>query len=201
MCRVDCSHGGLRPGQPVQVLDESGLHTATQSSQYSVEEVLQWSGCRGSVVMVREEEAAVRVDFSTALMKRAIDAKTEANKLRSDLVLEREGGSKLRSALEKAEVCTSCIVDAAYAADANGSDFSQAENQLLREEIDERTQAELERLALLKRQVVTERVISKSGSEKYNLEQLARSPLRSFTSTPTPPPKGQRESRLLIFLQ
>ncbi len=72
---------------------------------------------------------------------------------------------------------------------------------MLREEIDERTQAELERLALLKRQVITERVISKSDGEKHNLQQLARSPLRSplrsVTSMPTTPPKGQRESRPL----
>lgn len=117
---VEGSHGGLRPGQPVQVLDESDLHSAVEGSQYSVEEVLEWSGCRGSVVMVRDEEAAARVDFSTELMKRAIDSKTEANQLRSALVAEREAGSELRSALDKEKVRrTSFIVDPADAANAN----------------------------------------------------------------------------------
>ena len=55
----------------------------------------------------------------------------------------------------------------------------QAENHILREEIEERTQAELERLAMLKRQVITERVILQSDGEKHNLQQLSASPLRS----------------------
>mgnify|MGYP003338685286 CR=1 FL=1 len=96
------------------------MHTAVEGSQYSVEELLEWSGCRGSVIIVRDELAAARVDFSTELMKRAIDAETEAKQLQSDLLAEREAGSELRSALDKEKVRhTSVILDPADAANAN----------------------------------------------------------------------------------
>ena len=75
--------GGWRPGQAVQVLHKQALHL--EDSQYTVEEVSEWSGCRGSVVAVRDEDASVRVDFSTELMKRVTKAENEAEQLRHEL--------------------------------------------------------------------------------------------------------------------
>lgn len=78
--------------------------------------------------------------------------------------------------------------------------FIQAENHILREEIEQRTQAELERLTMLKRQVITERVILQSDGERHNLQQLSSSPLRSpsLSESSTTPSKGQCNSTMTV---
>ena len=86
----------------MQVLDKSDLDFAIAGSQYSVQEVSEWSGCRGFIVALRDE--SVRVDFSTELLRRARAAEIEAEKLRSVISDEKVAANELRSELEQQKV-------------------------------------------------------------------------------------------------
>lgn len=86
----------------MQVLDKADLDLAIADSQYSVQEVSEWSGCRGLIVAVHDE--SIRVDFSTELLRRARDAEIEAVKLRSVISGENVAANELRSELDQQKV-------------------------------------------------------------------------------------------------
>ena len=103
---LDCSRVDWQPGQLVQVLEESDLHTAMADAQIastgrqtSVQEVSSWSGYIGLVVAVHDDNRTVRVDFS----QKAGEMKSLCDSLQQQ---EQERERELEAAREAADDCS-----------------------------------------------------------------------------------------------